>query len=266
MNLPATVEMYTPNIYADVIEWFLRTVRNRDRVRLSLHPHNDRGTRGGRGRARRAGRRRPRRGHAVRQRRAHRQRRRRHAGHEPVQPGRRPRARHHRHRRAAPRRRVLQPPARARAPPLRRRPRLHRVLRLAPGRHQEGHRRRCPADYDGLGGALPADRPEARRPHLRGRHPGQQPVRQGRRRLHHEGRARLRPAPAPPDRVLQDDPGHHRGHRHRDHPGRHVGRLPGASTCPTTPSVRLVSHELGTGARQRPHCASPPSSSSTASG
>jgi len=43
MNLPATVEMYTPNVYADVIEWFNRTVRNRDRVVLSLHPHNDRG-------------------------------------------------------------------------------------------------------------------------------------------------------------------------------------------------------------------------------
>ena len=44
MNLPATVEMYTPNVYADVIEWFLRSVRNRESVCLSLHPHNDRGT------------------------------------------------------------------------------------------------------------------------------------------------------------------------------------------------------------------------------
>ena len=43
MNLPATVEMYSPNIYADTIEWFLRTVRNREAVTLSLHPHNDRG-------------------------------------------------------------------------------------------------------------------------------------------------------------------------------------------------------------------------------
>src|SRR3954449_935832 len=43
MNLPATVEMYSPNIYADTIEWFLRTVANRDSVVLSLHPHNDRG-------------------------------------------------------------------------------------------------------------------------------------------------------------------------------------------------------------------------------
>jgi 2-isopropylmalate synthase len=43
-NLPATVEHYTPNIYADVIEWFLRTVKNRASLVLSLHPHNDRGT------------------------------------------------------------------------------------------------------------------------------------------------------------------------------------------------------------------------------
>ncbi len=43
MNLPATVEMYTPNLYADTIEWFLRHVRNREAITLSLHPHNDRG-------------------------------------------------------------------------------------------------------------------------------------------------------------------------------------------------------------------------------
>ena len=43
LNLPATVEMYTPNLYADTIEWFLRQMRHRDRIVLSLHPHNDRG-------------------------------------------------------------------------------------------------------------------------------------------------------------------------------------------------------------------------------
>jgi len=43
LNLPATVEMYSPNLYADTIEWFLRHVSRRDRVILSLHPHNDRG-------------------------------------------------------------------------------------------------------------------------------------------------------------------------------------------------------------------------------
>ncbi len=44
LNLPATVEMATPNVYADQIEWFSRHVRNRDHVAVSLHPHNDRGT------------------------------------------------------------------------------------------------------------------------------------------------------------------------------------------------------------------------------
>jgi 2-isopropylmalate synthase len=44
LNLPATVEMATPNVYADQIEWFGRNVRNRDHVAISLHPHNDRGT------------------------------------------------------------------------------------------------------------------------------------------------------------------------------------------------------------------------------
>ncbi len=44
MNLPATVEMATPNVYADQIEWFCRHLKDRDRVILSLHPHNDRGT------------------------------------------------------------------------------------------------------------------------------------------------------------------------------------------------------------------------------
>jgi 2-isopropylmalate synthase len=44
INLPGTVEMATPNVYADQIEWFARTIRNRDRLILSLHPHNDRGT------------------------------------------------------------------------------------------------------------------------------------------------------------------------------------------------------------------------------
>jgi 2-isopropylmalate synthase len=44
LNLPATVEMYTPNAYADVIEWFGRTIKDRDSVVLSVHPHNDRGT------------------------------------------------------------------------------------------------------------------------------------------------------------------------------------------------------------------------------
>jgi 2-isopropylmalate synthase len=43
LNLPATVECYSPNVYGDVIEWFGRTISRRDHVVLSLHPHNDRG-------------------------------------------------------------------------------------------------------------------------------------------------------------------------------------------------------------------------------
>jgi 2-isopropylmalate synthase len=44
LNLPATVEMATPNVHADQFEWFGRHISNRDSVLLSIHPHNDRGT------------------------------------------------------------------------------------------------------------------------------------------------------------------------------------------------------------------------------
>ena len=44
INLPATVEMITPNVYADSIEWMHRNLNNRESIILSLHPHNDRGT------------------------------------------------------------------------------------------------------------------------------------------------------------------------------------------------------------------------------
>lgn len=44
INLPATVEMSTPNIYGDQIEWMNENLKNRDDICLSLHPHNDRGT------------------------------------------------------------------------------------------------------------------------------------------------------------------------------------------------------------------------------
>ncbi|MCP5368159.1 MAG: 2-isopropylmalate synthase [Hyphomicrobiales bacterium] len=43
VNLPATVEMSTPNVYADQMEWFARKVKDRDSLVLSIHPHNDRG-------------------------------------------------------------------------------------------------------------------------------------------------------------------------------------------------------------------------------
>jgi 2-isopropylmalate synthase len=44
LNLPATVEMNTPNTYADQIEWMHRNINNRDSIVISVHPHNDRGT------------------------------------------------------------------------------------------------------------------------------------------------------------------------------------------------------------------------------
>ncbi|AVT83535.1 2-isopropylmalate synthase [Rhodopseudomonas palustris] len=44
LNLPATVEVAMPNVYADQIEWFCRHISRRDSVVISLHPHNDRGT------------------------------------------------------------------------------------------------------------------------------------------------------------------------------------------------------------------------------
>ncbi len=140
INLPATVEMATPNVYADSIEWMSRHLAHRENVILSLHPHNDRGTGDRRRRARLHGRRRPHRGMPVRQRRAHRQRRPRRAGHQPADAGHRPADRLQRHRPRQAHGRVLQPAARARAQPVGGRPRLHRVQRLAPGRHQEGLR------------------------------------------------------------------------------------------------------------------------------
>src|SRR5690606_12217833 len=44
LNLPATVEMSTPNAYADQIEWMHRNINKRDSIIISVHPHNDRGT------------------------------------------------------------------------------------------------------------------------------------------------------------------------------------------------------------------------------
>ena len=44
LNLPATVEMSTPNTYADMIEWFCRHIKDREKVMISAHAHNDRGT------------------------------------------------------------------------------------------------------------------------------------------------------------------------------------------------------------------------------
>ena len=119
----------------------------------------------------------------VRQRRAHRQRRPDHARAEPAHPGCRPAARPVADRRARADRRGVQRAARPPAPPVRRRARLHRVLGLAPGRDQEGDGRAGAVGLRGVGRAVPADRPDGRRPQLRGDHPGQLAVGEGRRRV-----------------------------------------------------------------------------------
>jgi 2-isopropylmalate synthase len=87
INLPATVELSTPNIFADQIEWMCRNFSRRDEIIISLHTHNDRGTgvaatelglMAGADRVE---------GTPLRQRRANRQRGHHHPGAEPVQPG-----------------------------------------------------------------------------------------------------------------------------------------------------------------------------------
>ena len=139
INLPSTVEMSTPNIYADRIEWMCRNLDNRENLIISLHPHNDRGTGSRHHRTRPDGRRRPRRRHAVRQWRAHRQCRHRHAGAQHVHAGRRSRAGLLRHQPDEGRLRIFEPAEDCRASPLCRRAGLHGLFRLAPGRHQQGH-------------------------------------------------------------------------------------------------------------------------------
>ena len=133
------------------------------------------------------------RGLPVRQRRAHRQRLPRHARAQPVHAGHRPRHRLFGHQRDHPHVRALQPDGGPAAPPVWRRPGVHRVFRVAPGCDQEGARR--PRDDDrarraAVGRAVSADRPRRRRPDLRCRDPRQQPVGQGRHRV--PARARLR--------------------------------------------------------------------------
>ena len=239
LNLPRTVERSTPNVYADQIEWMSRNLRNREPVALSVHTHNDRGTAVADAEL------------AVL------------AGADRVEgclfgngersgnvdlitlglnlysQG------------IDPEidfsdideiRRTVEYCNRiggARAAPVRRRPGVHLVLRLAPGRDQEGLRRawspppRRPAA--GLGAALadpvPADRPEGRRPVLRGGDPGQQPVRQGRGGLHHEDRAQAGPAPPAADRVQPGDPAAHRRCRRRGRRAPRCGRSSSRSTC-----------------------------------
>ncbi len=159
LNLPATVEMATPNTYADQFEWFGRRISDRSSVILSVHPHNDRGTAVAAAELALDGGRRSGRRHLVRQWRAHRQRRHRHDGPEPVHARGRSGPRHQRRQRHSRRRRALHAIAGAPAPPLRGRTGLHRIFRLASGRDQEGVRRAGKAERSLVPRALFADRP-----------------------------------------------------------------------------------------------------------
>ena len=243
LNLPATVEMSTPNLHADMIEWFCRNVPRRDSVIISLHPHNDRGTAvaatelalmaGGErvegclfGNGERT-------------------------GNvdivtlalnlftQGVDPGldlsdidRDPRDRRRVHRAADPS-----------PPPVRRRAGLHRLLGVAPGRHQEGLRGDRAHRRLAVGGAVPADRPGRRRPHVRGRDPRQLAVGQGRRGVRAQDRPQPRPPARPPGRVLAGDPGDRRRPRRRarvDQPADGVRRRvprPAAARSSSSPTA-----------------------------
>ena len=141
INLPATVELAPPNVYADQIEWMSRNLARRDTIVLSVHPHNDRGCGVAAAElAQMAGAERvegclfgngERTGNVCLVT----------LGAQPVHAGHRSGTRLLRHQRHHPHRRVREPAAGASAPSVRRRPRVHRVFRLAPGRDQEGSRR-----------------------------------------------------------------------------------------------------------------------------
>ena len=248
LNLPATVEMSTPNVYADQIEWFSRNLTRREHVVLSLHPHNDRGTAVASAEL------------AVM------------AGADRVEgclfgngertgnvdlvtlgmnlftQG------------IDPQidfsdideiRRTVeycnQLPVHPRHPYA-----GDLVYTAFSGSHQDaikkgfealeraGAAERRAGRRDRVGGAVPADRPEGRRPDLRGGDPGQLAVRQGRRRVHHEVRAPARPAAPAADRV---QPGDAAAHRRRGRRG-HARSRCGTSSRPSTSTRRADAAEL----------------------
>ena len=271
LNLPATVEMATPNVYADQIEWFSRQLTRRENTVISLHPHNDRGTAvAATELAMMAGADRVEGclfGHGER------------TGNvdlvtlgmnlfsqgidpmvdfsdiDEI------------------RRTVeycTQLPVHPRHPYA-----GDLVYTAFSGSHQDaikkgledleepGRRAGRPGQRAAVGGAVPADRPARRRPHLRGRDPGQQPVRQGRRRLHPQGRAQARPAAPRADRVQPGDPGAHRRRGRRDDARRDLGRR----SAPSTSTARPRSSSTPCTPRRPPgrRTRSPSTSTSTAS-
>mmetsp|Transcript_40985 Transcript_40985/g.102407 ORF Transcript_40985/g.102407 Transcript_40985/m.102407 type:complete len:220 (-) Transcript_40985:618-1277(-) len=106
-----------------------------------------------------------------------------------------------------------------------RRTRLHRILRISPGCDQEGHDRDEPPVGPCVGGAVPSHRPQGHRQVIRSHRPHQQPVGQGRRRLHHGKGIRRRHAQRHADGVLEGDPGGDGQHGPRDLSRRDLRRL-----------------------------------------
>ena len=260
LNLPATVEMATPNVYADQIEWFSRQLTRRENTVISLHPHNDRGTAvAATELAMMAGADRVEGclfGHGER------------TGNvclvtlgmnlfsqgidpmidfsdiDEI------------------RRTVeycTQLPVHPRHPYA-----GDLVYTAFSGSHQDAIKKGLEdldrqAAEQGVPVAqlpweapyLPID-PQGRRPHLRGRDPGQQPVRQGRRRLHPQGRAQARPAAPRADRVQPGDPGAHRRRGRRDDARRDLERLPRRVPRPRgAAQAQLGAHLLGGGREGR---------------
>ena len=213
LNLPATVEMATPNIYADQIEWMCRNLDNRDNIIVSLHPHNDRGT-----------------GIAATELGLM-------AGADRVEgtlfgngertgnvdivtlalnmytQGLDPMLDCSDINRIKD---VFEYSNQLRIPE--RHPYVGELVYTAfSGSHQDAINKGMKAIKEGqlagLGGAVSADRPAGRRPQLRGDHPHQLAVGQGRHRLCHAGRLRAQPAAQPADRVQPRHPADHRRRR-----------------------------------------------------
>ena len=244
LNLPATVEMATPNVYADQIEWFSRQLTRRENTTISLHPHNDRGTAvAATELAMMAGADRVEGclfGHGER------------TGNVDLvtlamnlfSQGIDPQVDFSdidEIRRTV--EYCTQLPVHPRHPYA-----GDLVYTAFSGSHQDAikkglealerdrRRGRAPGRRAAVGGAVPADRPARRRPHLRGRDPGEQPVRQGRRRLHPQVRAQAGPAAPAADRVQPVRAAAHRRRGRRDVAGRHLVGVPRGVPRPRDPA------------------------------
>ena len=249
VNLPTTVESFPPNVYADRLEWFQRHVSARDQIILSVHPHNDRGTAVataelglmagaervegtlfGNG---------ERTGNVdlvtlalnlLTQ------------GVDPGSTSRRStrRRRSSRSATSCPSTRATRTPASSSTRPSRARTRT---------RSRRACTRSSARELRGVGRAVPADRPDGRRAHLRGDHPGQLAVGEGRRRLPDGDRAPSRAAARAAGRLRAEGAGDHRRARRRADRRRAAGRVPRA--LPLARRGRTSSSRTRTGAPRR---------------